>query len=67
MCNYVKSNHKCIFAHVRINQCFKQRIVALRADDVSVMTDFPLYGADPSELLCVRLPYYEGRDHPLLL
>ncbi len=40
MCYYVKSNHKRIFAHVRINLRFEQRVFALRADDVAVVTDF---------------------------
>ncbi len=37
----VKSNPRRFFAHVRRNRHLKQRLMALRADDGVVLTDFP--------------------------
>ncbi len=41
MCNNVKSNHTHFFAPVRRNRRLKQRIVAVRADNGAVVSDFP--------------------------
>ncbi len=63
----VKYNPRQFFEHLRRNRRLKQRIMALRADDGAVVTDFPNMAHIPANYYASAKRTDEGRDHPSLL